>query len=222
MMASEGVISSVFYQMYKHEVFKNTFLKDDFYSQFGIDRKDIDPLVNFYLKVLFIISKINLRKPTMMTDFIRTYGEEYPDEIAGLYSLFLEVTHFSTTSKKATQIFGNLYRIGRQGEVSLFRDSLIKAREWKKNLLNEILHGKLTLSHALVEELWIDADKEITPIPWKPEIKARYHLDLNTATEIDLLAFNNMTLDHAKNVIKIRDSQGGFKSLDEFHKTLSL
>lgn len=220
MMASEGVISSVFYQMYQHELFKNTFLDDTFYSKFGVDKNDIDPLINLYLKVIFAISKINLRKPTLMTDFIRSYGEEFSNEKRELYDVFLKATHYSTVSSKANQVFGNLYRIGRRGEVNEFKDILINTREWKKELFERILSGELSLDHALAEELWINSDEYITPVPWDPEKKVKYRFEINTATEIDLLSLNGMTLGHAENLIKLRDSQGGFNSLDEFYNTL--
>jgi len=81
MMASEGVISSVFYQMYKHELFKNTFLDDIFYLQFGVDKNDLNPLMNLYIKILFAISKISLKKSTLMVDFIQSYGNEFSNEL---------------------------------------------------------------------------------------------------------------------------------------------
>lgn len=220
MMASEGVISSVFYQMYQYELFKNTFLDDTFYSEFGVDKNDIDPIINLYLKVFFVISKINLRKPTLMTDFIRSYGEEFPNEKSELYDVFLKVTHYSTVSSKANQVFGNLYRIGRRGEVNEFKEVLKNTRAWKKDLFERILSGNISLDHALVGELWIISDEYITPVPWDPEKKVKYRFGINTATEIDLLSLNGMTLGHAENLIKLRDSQGGFKSLDEFDNTL--
>jgi hypothetical protein len=220
MMASEGVVASVFYQMYKHELFKNTFLEDRFYSQFGVNKNSLTPLINLYAKVLFIISKIDLRKPTLMTDFIRSYGEEFPNEKKDLHDVFLKVTHYSTVSPKATEDFGRLYRIGRRGEVNAFKDILKKTMDLKNALFERVLSGDLTLDYALAEELWIDSDEEITPIPWSPEKKVKYRFDINTATEIDLLSLDGMTFEHANNLIKKRDSRCGFRSVDEFYNLL--
>ncbi len=220
MMASEGVISSVFYQIYQHELFKNAFLDNSFYSQFGIDKEDIDPLTNLYLKIVFAISKINLRKSTVMTDFIRSYGEEFPQEKEQLYDVFLKVTHFATTSIKAIKVFGDLYRIGKRGEVNAFKDVLINTTKWKKNLFKRILSGEVTLDHALSEKIWIDSQEEITPIPWEPEKKVKYRFDLNTATEIDLLYLDGITHKQAECLIKTRDSSSGFKTIDEFYEKI--
>lgn len=217
MMASEGVISSVFYQMYKHELFKNTFSDDKFYSQFGVNKNGLDPLINFYAKVLFIVSKIDLKKPTLMTDFIRSYGEEFANEKKELYDVFLKVTHYSTVSPTATEDFGKLYRIGRRGEVNAFKDILRKTMDLKKDLFERVLSCELSLDHSLAGELWIESDEDITPIPWSPEKKVKYRFDINTATEIDLLSLDGMTFEHANNLIKERDSQYGFRSVDEFY-----
>lgn len=220
MMASEGVIASVFYQMYQHELFKNTFLDDTFYSRFGVDKNDIDPLINLYIKIFFAISKIDLRKPTLMIDFIQSYGEEFSNEKRELYDVFLKVTHYSTVSSNAIESFGKLYRIGRRGEVNAFKDILIHNRAWKKDLFERILSGEISLDQALAGQLWINSDEDITPIPWEPEQKVKYRFEINTATEIDLLSLDGMTLEHAENLIKTRDSQCGFKSVDEFYIAL--
>lgn len=220
MMASEGVISSVFYQMYKHEVFKNTYLDDAFYMQFGIEKDKVNPVTNLYLKILFAISKINLQKSSLMVDFIQSYANVFPDEKIDLYETFLKVTHYSTISTRSNEVFANLYRAGRRGEINAFKAALSVANEYKKDMLNKVLNGEVSIDNALVEELWIYADKEITPTPWDPDTKVKYRIDINTATEIDFLALDNMTLEKAIELVRIRDSKGGFNSLDEFYNIL--
>lgn len=220
MMASEGVISSIFYQMYKHQLFKDTFLKDAFYSQFGINKNDIDPITNLYLKIIFAFSKIDLRKLTLMTDFIQCYGEEFPSEKDELYDAFLGVTHYSTISQGAAEAFEKLYRIGRRGEITEFKNALTHAEDLKKTLFESALSGDLPLDNTLSEELWIESDEYITPIPWNPEKEVKYRFNINTATQIDLLSLHGMTLEIAEKILKLRDSRHGFNSLDEFYSLL--
>ena len=57
MMASEGVIASIFYQIYAHKTFKNAYLNDDFYAAFGTTSHEVDPVCNLYLKLLYAISR---------------------------------------------------------------------------------------------------------------------------------------------------------------------
>lgn len=138
-----------------------------------------------------------------------------------LYDIFLKVTHYSTISPKLTEAFGKLYRIGRRGEVNVFKDILRITTELKKDLFEKVLSGDVSLDDALAKELWIKADKDITPTPWVPEEKVKYRFNINTATEIDLLSLDEMTFKNAENLIKVRDSQCGFKSLDEFYNIFS-
>lgn len=221
MMASEGVIASIFYRMYQHELFKSSFLEDEFYFQFGVDKKDIDPNINLYLKIIFAISKIDLTRTTLMTDFIKSYGDAFSIEKRELYETFLKVTHFSTVSDQLTQDFGKLYRIGRSGDVKAFRAILKNTSESKINLIEKVSNGEVPLNYSLLNELWIEADEEITPTPWEPDEKAKYYFDLNTATEIDLLSLRDITLEDAKHLIRIRHSQSGFKTLEEFYNLLN-
>lgn len=220
MMASEGVIASVFYQMYNNELLKNTFLNDSFYSQFGADKMNIDSNTNLYLKILYTISKIDLTKPTLMTDFIFTYGELFSNEKKEIYKVFLGVTHYSTISNKAIETFGRLYRIGRRGEVNTFKDTLREATELKETLYNEVLKGKLSLNYTLKEEIWIDSDEHITPVPWKPDEIIKYRFNINTATVIDFLALKGMTLTGAEKLVKIREANCGYRTLEEFYNIL--
>lgn len=222
MMASEGVISSVFYQMYKHRLFSDEFLKDEFYSKFGVDKNEIDPLINLYLKILFVISQIDLNESTMMTDFIQCYGEEFPSEKEELYDIFLMVTHYSTVSSDAVDAFQKLYRIGRRGEVAAFKDILMRTEKLKKDLYERVLSGELSLDNTLAEELWIESDEYITPVPWNSDYRVKYRFNINTATEIDLLSLNGVTPENAEKLIEIRESKCGFSSLDEFYNISDL
>lgn len=216
MMASEGVIASVFYQIYNHTVFKNAFLDESFYAQFGIQKKDVNPLMNLYLKILYVISKTDLHKPNLMIDFIHRYCDEFSDERKDLYETFLKVTHYSTVSQEATLRFGNLYKTGKRGEVDSFRKLLKSVNEWKQIKLEELIRGEIALDGYLNIELWIEAHEYITPVPWCPDEKSKYFFDINTATEIDLLALEHMTIECAIDLLKIREAKCGYKTLNEF------
>lgn len=218
MMASEGAISTIFYLMYKSEVLKNTYLDNVFYHQFGKDKEDVDVLTNLYLKIIFAISKIDLTKSSLMTDFIEKYGEAFPNEKKELYDIFLRATHYSTVSADIARDFGKFYRIGRSGEVNAFREAYKNITMSKEKLFNEVLNGDIKLNQSLYAELWIEADEEITPVPWVPEEKTKYRFDINTATEIDLLSISGISIERAKQIIKTRELQGGFKSLEEFYE----
>ena len=220
MMASEGVIASVFYQIYQSDALKNSFLEDDFYRQFGIEKSDLSPLENLYLKIIYTMSKIDLKKPSLMIDFIKSYGQVFPVEKETLYDLFLKVTHFSTVSLEARKIFEDLYRIGRQGEIEAFKTCLKDARQFKKDKFQEVFQGRCSLDKSIFKEIWLDTDQDIAPVPWLADKTVKYRFDINCASEIDFLALDQVTLDQAQKLVEIRDSKGGFKSLDDFYSIL--
>jgi hypothetical protein len=220
MMASEGVIASVFYQMYQNDILKNSFLEDDFYLQFGIEKSDLSPLENLYIKIIYTMSKIDLNKPSLMIDFIKSYGQVFPIEKETLYDLFLKVTHFSTVSLEAKKIFEDLYRIGRQGEIEAFKTCLKHTMAWKKDKFEKVMEGQSSLDHGLYKEIWLDTDQDIAPVPWLADKKVKYRFNINCGSEIDFLALDQMTLDQAQKLVEIRDSKGGFKSLDDFNSIL--
>lgn len=216
MMASEGVISAIFYQIYENKVFMNSYLQEKFYRQFGTVKENINPLINLYLKILYILSKTKLHEPTLMLDFILKYCEEFSNEKVEMYETFLTVTHFSTVSQNAIGLFKELYINGKRGEVNSFRKLLKSVTEWKEKIRDEVVNGERSLSETLQTQVWVEADELITPVPWYPELKQKYSFDVNTATEIDLLAFKQMTIECAQELIKIRETKHGFKNYEDF------
>lgn len=216
MTASEGVVAAVFYQMYVHELFKNTYMNEAFYEPFGANPKKVDPVQNLYIKIMYSISKISLKKPSLMTDFIRAYGECFPNEKEKLYELFASVTHFATISASARDLFGEMYRIGRRGNIADVRDIISARNQLKDALLAGILEGKIPLDAAVYKELWIDSDREISPTPWEPDEKATYRFNINTATAVDFLSLDGMTINMAEELVRLREKQNGFNSIEEF------
>ena len=220
MMASEGVIATIFYCMYNHELFKNTFLDDCFYKKFGAEKSNISSDVNLYLKIFYILSKIDLSKNKLMTEFIEFYGCEFPNEKKDLYDIFLKITHYSTVDTNLSKAFEKQYYVGRSGDINTFRELFVKTTNLKNELNMKVLNGELKLDQTITKELWICADEEITPTPWAVEEKSKYNFDINTATEIDLMSLNGITYEVAKRIIRERDKQSGFKTLAEFYVSI--
>jgi len=217
MLSSEGAVASIFFQIYAHELFKNTYEGAGFYAAFGAAREDIAPIENLLLKVLYALSKIDLTKPSLMTDFIRSYGECFPSEKSEIYDTFTKTTHFATVSAKAGDLFGEIYRVGRRGVVSEAVNLIQNVRNpMVADLRKALQDGRLKLDSALYQEIWITGDEEITPTPWEPDAKVPYRFNINTATAIDFMALSGVTLDIGEKLVKIREKMQGFSSRDEF------
>lgn len=215
-LSSEGAIASIFYQIYTHKLFKNTYMEKEFYLPFGVESPG--PITNLLIKILYVFSKNNLSRPSLMTDFVRSYGECFPNEKHEIYSVFAKSTHYATVSSEARDIFGEIYRLGRRGNIPAFKE-IFKARNaLVVDLREKLLDGRLPLDAAVYEEIWVTGDEEIPQTPWEPDIKVPYRFNINTATAIDFLSLSDINLDAAEKLVQVREKQHGFNSIDEFEQ----
>ena len=222
-LASEGSISSIFYHIYSDKFFKNEYMDDEFYGRFGTSRDEVKPIENLYLKIFYVISKIDMvNSPQPMIDFIKIYGEKFPKEREELYKLFLKLTHYTTVSEEAADRFGEHYLVGRRGNMEKFKESLLSLREFKEDVNEKVLDGKVELDEALHPQIWVEnKDYQIPPCPWIPDNTVNYIFDLNTASLADMMSLTDMDHDDAKKIMNIRREKGGFKSFDDFLKDCS-
>lgn len=79
-----------------------------------------------------------------------------------------------------------------------------------------MLEDNIELDNTVYDEIWIIGDKEIPPTPWEPNITVRYRFNINTATAIDFMAINDVTLEIGERLVIARERQNGFNSVDEF------
>lgn len=219
-LSSEGAVASIFYYIYINDIFKNSYSDKAFYSSFGVDMDSVDPVQNLYLKIFYVLSGLDMSKPTLMTDFIKAYGDKFPDEKKELYSLFVRLTYFSTVSDDARHAFERLYRFGRNGIVEPFRTALRESSELKTRLIEQLLSGGVSLDTAVQPDIWIEGDECIAPTPWNREIKVRYQFNVNSATAVDFLSINGVTANRAEQLILQRERIGGFKSQEEFYEMM--
>ncbi|MCF7932316.1 MAG: helix-hairpin-helix domain-containing protein [Acholeplasmataceae bacterium] len=215
MLASEGVVSSFFIHFYRHDLFKNQMMDPLFYTSFNQNIDKIDPVTNHYLKILDVLSRINMQSETLLIDFVIRYAEIHPGETNTLFKLFLDMTYYATVDPNHRVMFQDLYRVGRLGNPTDFKAHLINVRAQKERLQDDVIAHPNSLKNGLYPVLWTEGDQSITPIPWAPD-RYRYIFDLNTASAIDLLSINGIDLQKAQKLIEIREKQKGFKSLTDF------
>ncbi len=77
LLATEGVVSSLFYRWANREELRNHYRDDNFYPRFGTSRSEVSPVENVYLKVFHVLYS---RKPGDTSALIRAYKEVFPDE----------------------------------------------------------------------------------------------------------------------------------------------
>jgi len=152
-----------------------------------------------------------------MTDFIFVYGECFPAEKEELYNNFTRTTHFATVSHEARKLFGEIYRIARRGNT---KDAVDLIRNKRNPLITglraKLLCGQLALDAAVYSEIWITGNKEIPPTPWEPEVTVPYRFNINTATPIDFMALEGVTLEIGEKLVMLREELSGFVSAEQF------
>ncbi len=217
-LASEGFISTLFYYLYREDAFQNSFSDPEFYRKFNTSPEEISPLENLYLKILYSISHIdflNTEQPTI--EFIYNYGSFFPGEKEELFKLFLELSHYTTVSSRAQELFSNFYLTGRRAEIENFKASYKEILGFKEEITKKVLAGELGLGEALYPHIWVENKNcQIPPCPWMTERKENFIMDLNSASLIDLMSLTNKK--EAETIVIKRAQLNGFTSLKNFQE----
>lgn len=197
-IASEGLIASFFYQLYKSAAPSGE-----------------DAVTELYTRILHILTLLDLKSPTLFPDFVSAYMVAYPQTREQTTDIFGRVTNFVTVDPTAAQVFGSFYHIGRLGNPDELRSAYQQVKELKERCKNAILAGA-PLDTNLYPVLWITADKAICPVPWEPDHTEPLKFDINAATAVDFFALNGLTFDQCRQLEAHRDSIGGFRSFADF------
>ncbi len=81
MLATEGVVSYLFYRWSQSAELQKSYREDAFYAQFGADRAQVSPLENVYLKLIHAMAQ---EKPHNTRELIAGYKKTFPDEAAAV------------------------------------------------------------------------------------------------------------------------------------------
>lgn len=216
-VSSEGLIASFFYQIYRSSSLKETPASAEVYKRFGCTGVGLLPATNLYLKILWAMMQLDWRRETLFTDFVAAYLRSFPEDRSTVLTLFAEVTNFVTVDSSAQQLFGAIYRVGRQGDPEAIVQLCKQAEQQKETWLAELQSGKRHLDDAIYRSLWMETDKEVRPVPWTPADTTRLKIDVNAATDVDFYALEGLSFSQCQKLVRIREQRGGFSDLEEFH-----
>lgn len=219
-VSSEGLIASFFYRMYRGKTIMNAPASPRVYESFGVKFEGLDNLTNLYIKILYALTKIDLCKPSLFTDFVAAYSALYPNESDEVLQTFLMVTNYVTVDSEAQAVFGELYREGRAGNIDNVRAAYKKAQSYKDTQSTRLYEGDLALDSAIYTSVWAKGDKEICPVPWVPGRMERLKFDVNAATAIDYYSIKGMSFDQCVQLERHRDNIKGFRNLDDFYQAV--
>ena len=220
-VSSEGLIASFFYQMYRSADLKHSPAPAQVYHRFGCDADRLSPTANLYVKILWAMMQLDWRRETLFTDFVQNYLDAFEADRDILMDIFARVTNFVTVDPAAQQMFGEIYRVGRQGDMEKIVRLCKQAASQKEIWLAELQSGKRRLDDAIYKSIWIEADKPVRPVPWDSEHSTRLKINVNAATDVDFFALDGLTFPQCQELVRIREQYGGFSGLDEFRQTVA-
>ncbi len=228
MMASEGVIATLFYRFVNRESLRNEYREPAFYRQFleettekGVDpQKEISPYENVNLKLFAAMRQIapqagDASRPLAIM-LIEAYAKLFPEEAKIAYDLFVSTTYGVTVSQEAAIAFERAVVTGQVGDIDSFRQDSRTAFSLLDQITNRAAEGSLPLDANLGPELWLlNDDFMIAPAVWQRERTLPLSINLNTASEAELMTLPDVDSALAARIVAIRHSRGYFRSLDE-------
>lgn len=88
MLATEGVIATLFWRWATDDALRSTYREEGFYSLFGVTREQVSPLENVYLKLMHAMY---VHKPQRTMELIEGYRITFPDEAPRVDAIVREV-----------------------------------------------------------------------------------------------------------------------------------
>ncbi len=202
MMASEGVIATLFYR---------------WLVPGSVERSAV---LQRYSMLFDALVALNHRPPTnqkldsdapLFLDMIEAYRAVNPQESARLLALAIETTYGATADATLTTQFEGLAAEGRAGDIEKFSGELKSARSALEHLQTTVAQSPSTARAALGPSIWLFKER--------PTAIA---IDLNTAEREALLTLPGVDAATADRALESRRSKGPFKDATDFAKRSSL
>ena len=234
MMACEGVIATLFYRLVNDDRLRSQYREAGFYLQFLAPedsraevKEAVPPYENVYLKLFAAMRKVAgesaaARQP-LMVEMVKAYASLFPTEAEAIYTVFLQATHGVTASQELASAFEGAAAAGRRGDIEAFRQRSRAAFSLLRTVTDQVVHGKLALDANLGPELWVlNSSFQIAPAVWERERTLPLTINLNTATEAELMTLPGVDLATARRMVGERRARGFFRSLDELREAAGL
>ena len=224
MMASEGVISTLFYRMVNDDRLRSDYRDASFYQSFfpgGLPldiRTAVTPYENANLKLFAAMRQVALRAsldaPPVIA-IVDQYAKLFPNEAEAIYDDFLSTTYGATASQKTVTAFEKALKSGRRGDVQDFRaDS--RAAFATLSSSKKLVESTLPLGANVGPELWLlNSDFKIAGAYWQKDRTQPVTINLNNATEAELMTISDINLSLAIRIVAERRKRGFFESVDD-------
>jgi len=207
MMASEGVMATLFHRLASDARLRGVYREPAFYAPFLLTgeaapgasddvRKVIPPAENVYLKLFDVFHRHFAWGEWPAIELVRGYAARFPDEAGAIYDVFLDVTRGVTVEQAA------FTRHAEPGYLAGLRDRLIA--------------GQVRIDSNLGPALWI-----VLPGVEFGMGLFRYFavptsitFDLNAADVTDLLSVSDVSPALAAAIARERDGHGAYANVE--------
>ena len=212
MMASEGVISTLFYRIVNDEQLSSHYREPSFYRPFlqgGATQpeKTISPYENINLKLFAAMAELGGLKSDQppMIRLVEHYAKLFPDEARRIYGDFVATTWGATTSQQAASELVRLAADGARGDRIAFQQDDTSALG---SAVADVAAGKRALDGNLGPEMWlVNSQFKIASSAWGTDRRLPLTINLNTATEPELMTIPGIGLVTARNIVQARTKQ---------------
>jgi len=225
MMASEGVIATLFYRIVNDEQLGSHYREPSFYRSFlrsdQRPEETIAPACNVNLKMLAAMTELHgvKRDQPPMILLVERYAKLFPDEAKRIYSIFIETTWGATVSHRLASELARAAEDGGRGDITEFRQD--RPFPLLDSTIAEVTDGKRALDHDLGPELWLlNPEFRIASGIWSTDRVTPLTINLNTATEPELMTIPGVSLPIARKMIAARSAQGFLVSVNDLKPML--
>lgn len=221
MMASEGVIATLFYRIVNDDEIRRHYREASFYQPFVESHSDnperaITPYENANIKLFAAMAELRNVGPDRpaIIALIEQYAKIFPDEAKRIYRLFIETTWGATASHQVALALEKAADDGGRGDIAAFRNEHPFAQ--LDSIISQVADGKRTLDESLGPELWVvNSEFKIASAMWSANRSLPLTMNLNTATEAELMTIPGVSLDKARAIVMARRRSGSFQSIDD-------
>jgi DNA uptake protein ComE-like DNA-binding protein len=165
---------------------------------------------------------VNTHQP-LIIEIVDAYASLFPEEAEAIYGVFLQTTRGVTASQQLATAFEGAAIAGRRADMEAFRQRALPAFALLKATTEQVAQGKLALGANLGPELWLlNSSFKIAPAVWERDRTLPLAINLNTATEAELMTLPGVDLAIARRMVAERRARGFFRSLDELREAAGL
>jgi len=155
-----------------------------------------------------------------MISLVEHYAKLFPDEAKRIYGDFIATTWGATVSQQLASELERAAEDGGRGDISAFRRDI--ASSSFESTIAEVTDGKRALDSALGPELWIvNSEFKIASAMWVTDRQLPLTINLNTATETELMTITGMDFVAARKIVKARNVPSFFRSLEDLQAVVS-